>query len=48
MTSRRQPGTVLTDHIFAVPLDRSRPDGEQIEVFGRRVGRPRAGMNGRP
>src|ERR1700676_4044748 len=37
MTSFRQPGTVLTDRVFAVPLDHGRPDGEQIEVFGREV-----------
>ena len=37
MTSYRQPGTVLTDHVFAVPLDHSLPDGEQIEVFAREV-----------
>jgi pimeloyl-ACP methyl ester carboxylesterase len=37
MTSFRQPGTVLTDHVFAVPLDHSRPDGEQIEIFAREV-----------
>jgi pimeloyl-ACP methyl ester carboxylesterase len=37
VTSFRQPGTVLTDHIFAVPLDHGRPDGEQIEVFAREV-----------
>ena len=35
--SYRQPGTVLTDHVFAVPLDHGRPDGEQIEVFAREV-----------
>jgi pimeloyl-ACP methyl ester carboxylesterase len=35
MTSYRQPGTVLTDHTFSVPLDHSRPDGEQIEIFAR-------------
>jgi pimeloyl-ACP methyl ester carboxylesterase len=33
----RQPGTVLTDHSFTVPLDHQRPDGEQIEVFAREV-----------
>jgi pimeloyl-ACP methyl ester carboxylesterase len=33
----RQPGTVLTDHMFTVPLDHQRPDGEQIEVFAREV-----------
>ncbi len=37
MTSFRQPGTILTDHVFAVPLDHGRPDGEQIEVFAREV-----------
>jgi pimeloyl-ACP methyl ester carboxylesterase len=35
--SYRQPGTVLTDRVFAVPLDHDRPDGEQIEVFAREV-----------
>jgi pimeloyl-ACP methyl ester carboxylesterase len=33
----RQPGTVLTDHTFTVPLDHHRPGGEQIEVFAREV-----------
>jgi pimeloyl-ACP methyl ester carboxylesterase len=37
MTSYRQPGTVLTDRTFAVPLDHARPDGEQIELFAREV-----------
>ena len=37
MTSYRHAGTVLTDHLFAVPLDHERPDGEQIEVFAREV-----------
>ena len=37
VTSFRQPGTVLTDRFFAVPLDHRRPDGEQIEVFAREV-----------
>ena len=37
MTRYRQPGTILTDHVFAVPLDHNRPDGEQIEVFAREV-----------
>ncbi len=37
MTSYRQPGTVLTDHTFLVPLDHGRPDGEQIEVYAREV-----------
>ena len=35
--SYRQPGTVLTDHVFAVPLDHGRPDDAQIEVFAREV-----------
>jgi pimeloyl-ACP methyl ester carboxylesterase len=34
----RQPGTVLTDHMFTVPLDHHKPDGRQIEVFAREVG----------
>ncbi|GGZ64117.1 alpha/beta hydrolase [Streptomyces subrutilus] len=33
----RQPGTVLTDHRFTVPLDHARPDGEQIELYAREV-----------
>jgi hypothetical protein len=37
MTSYRQPGTVLSDLTFTVPLDHARPDGEQIEVFARQV-----------
>jgi pimeloyl-ACP methyl ester carboxylesterase len=35
--SYRQPGIILTDRTFAVPLDHAAPDGEQIEVFGREV-----------
>jgi pimeloyl-ACP methyl ester carboxylesterase len=37
MISYRQPGTVITEHTFAVPLDHAAPDGEQIEVFAREV-----------
>ena len=47
MRTYRQPGIVLTDHVFAVPLDHGRPDGEQIEVFAREVtaaGRAGAGL----
>ncbi|MER0449799.1 alpha/beta fold hydrolase [Streptomyces sp. Edi4] len=33
----RQPGTVLTDHFFQVPLDHDAPGGEQIEVYAREV-----------
>ena len=60
MAVHRQPGTVLTDHSFNVPLDHADPDGERIEVFAREVvaaGRERdrpalaavpAGRPGRP
>ena len=37
MLSYRQPGTVLKDHAFTVPLDHARPGGEQIELFAREV-----------
>ena len=37
MISYRQPGTVLSDLSFTVPLDHARPDGEQIELFAREV-----------
>jgi pimeloyl-ACP methyl ester carboxylesterase len=37
MVTFRHPGTVLTDRLFAVPLDHQRPDGERIEVLGREV-----------
>ena len=37
VTSYRQPGTVLTDHTFRVPLDYQRPGGPQIEVFAREM-----------
>jgi pimeloyl-ACP methyl ester carboxylesterase len=37
MTTYRQPGTIVTDRAFAVPLDHGRPGGEQIEVFARQV-----------
>jgi pimeloyl-ACP methyl ester carboxylesterase len=35
--SYRQPGTVLTDLTFTVPLDHADPGGRQIELFGRAV-----------
>jgi pimeloyl-ACP methyl ester carboxylesterase len=38
--SHRLPGLVLRDHTFAVPLDRARPEGEQITVFAREVVAP--------
>jgi pimeloyl-ACP methyl ester carboxylesterase len=37
MVTFRQPGTVLTDRAFSVPLDHARPGGDQIEIFGREV-----------
>ncbi|MEN8651868.1 alpha/beta fold hydrolase [Streptomyces sp. 21So2-11] len=37
MSSYRQPGTVLTDHRFSVPLDHANPSGERIELFAREV-----------
>ncbi|MFD8968871.1 alpha/beta fold hydrolase [Streptomyces sp. NPDC059568] len=37
MTSYRQPGVVLTDHHFSVPLDHGDPSGERIELFAREV-----------
>jgi pimeloyl-ACP methyl ester carboxylesterase len=35
--SYRQPGVVLTDRRFTVPLDHSRPGGETIELYAREV-----------
>jgi pimeloyl-ACP methyl ester carboxylesterase len=35
--SFRQPGTILTDRVFGVPLDHGHPEGRQIEVFAREV-----------
>ena len=37
MPSFHQPGTVLTDHVFEVPLDHADPGGDQITVFAREV-----------
>jgi pimeloyl-ACP methyl ester carboxylesterase len=37
MVSYRQPGTVLTDLTFTVPLDHARPGGEHIQLFAREV-----------
>src|SRR6185295_7906146 len=36
----RLPGLVMTDHVFTVPLDHSRPDGPTLEVFAREVVAP--------
>ncbi|MEU6532328.1 alpha/beta fold hydrolase [Streptomyces sp. NPDC046928] len=35
--SYRQPGVVLTDRRFTVPLDHARPTGETIELFAREL-----------
>jgi pimeloyl-ACP methyl ester carboxylesterase len=44
----RQPGTVLTDHHFSVPLDHGKPDGARIGVFAREVvAAAKAGSAGR-
>ena len=37
MTSYRQPGTILTDRTFTVPLDHARPDDAHIEIFAREI-----------
>ncbi|MEU8620592.1 alpha/beta fold hydrolase [Streptomyces sp. NPDC048623] len=37
MSTYRQPGLVLTDRRYTVPLDHARPDGETIELYGREV-----------
>jgi pimeloyl-ACP methyl ester carboxylesterase len=37
VTSYRQPGTILTDRVFLVPLDHGKPDGDQTEVYAREV-----------
>ena len=31
------PGVTLTDHLFSVPLDHDRRDGEHIEIYAREV-----------
>jgi pimeloyl-ACP methyl ester carboxylesterase len=49
MLSYRQPGTIVTERTFVVPLDHDNPDGEQIEIFGREVvaaGRPESAEGG--
>jgi len=47
IASHRLPGMTLTGHIFTVPLDHARPDGETIQVFAREVapaGKEAAGL----
>ncbi|MFJ1706168.1 alpha/beta fold hydrolase [Kitasatospora sp. NPDC088346] len=36
-TTSRLPGIVTTDHVFRVPLDHQRPEGERIAVYAREV-----------
>ncbi|MER7759726.1 alpha/beta fold hydrolase [Streptomyces sp. NPDC097619] len=47
-SSYRQPGVVLTDHRFRVPLDHAAPAGEQIELYGREVTAAGQDPTGRP
>jgi len=37
MLSYRQPGIILNDLTFTVPLDHAEPGGEKIELFAREV-----------
>lgn len=37
MRTYRQPGTVLADRHFSVPLDHGKPDGERIALFAREI-----------
>lgn len=37
MAVYRQPGTVITDHTFLVPLDHADPAGERIQIYAREV-----------
>ncbi|MEU8758718.1 alpha/beta fold hydrolase [Streptomyces sp. NPDC048659] len=49
MSTFRQPGLVLTDHRFSVPLDHDAPEGERIELHAREVGAAdRADRSGLP
>jgi pimeloyl-ACP methyl ester carboxylesterase len=41
LASYRQPGLVLTDRTFSVPLDHGNPDGPHISLFAREVAAPR-------
>src|SRR5918912_4563332 len=40
LAQHRPPGFVLTDHVFTVPLDHSRPDAETVAVFAREAVAP--------
>jgi pimeloyl-ACP methyl ester carboxylesterase len=46
--SYRQPGTVVVEHQFQVPLRHADPAGEQIEVFAREIVADEAGAADRP
>jgi pimeloyl-ACP methyl ester carboxylesterase len=46
--SYRQPGTVVVEHLFHVPLRHAEPAGEQIEVFAREIVADEAGAVDRP
>jgi pimeloyl-ACP methyl ester carboxylesterase len=46
--SYRQPGTVVVEHQFAVPLRHADPAGEQIEVFAREIVADEPGGADRP
>ena len=48
MSTYRQPGTIVADHTFLVPLDHARPDGDQIEIFARSVTGAQPGGNAKP
>lgn len=37
LTAYRQPGVLLTDRHFTVPLDHDNPSGEQLELYAREV-----------
>ncbi len=37
VSTYRQPGTIVSDHHFSVPLDHGAPGGDRIELFGREV-----------
>jgi pimeloyl-ACP methyl ester carboxylesterase len=48
VTSYRQPGTVVVEHRFDVPLRHADPSGEQIEVFAREIVADDSGAAERP
>ena len=40
LATHRQPGLVVTDHMFTVPVDHDAPGGATIEVFARELVTP--------